>query len=215
MAKPGNTARKVLLDTNCFIRLYTSPLLPLMQQVVAGYQLLTLKELGEEYFNGRRLNRDFPWVGCDPRASDLKAGYLKVRGTSSARVDAEKPGLRRYSDAFLSAYCAKRGINPVKSLSRPDLTLLASAVVFRTVIATDEWPLRMVVQDLTADPDDDYGIELMSSLEVLALFERQGLLTQEARVQTVDSWQRLRESLPKGWQADYERLFSEMAPVLD
>lgn len=218
MTKAKTPPRKVLLDTNCFLRIYHSPVLPLMQQVVQGHQLLTLKELGKELFESRRLTSDYPWIAKDPKASDIKAGYLQVRGITSSRVEDEKKWIRPYATATLDRYCAERRIHPAKRLSAPDIALLASAVTVKAVIATDEWPLRLVVESLLEDPDDDgdtYEIALMSSLDILALLEAEGLLTVETRVQTVDAWMRRRENLLRGWQQDYERLFGMKPPVLD
>lgn len=217
MTSAGKSPRKILLDTNCYLRLYCSPVLPLMQQVVQGYQLLTLEELGKELFASNRLKKDYPWVATDPKASDLKAGYLHLRGVSSTRVRQEKSILRPYARTILADYCAKQRLAATKSLSEPDITLLASALAFDAVIATDEWPLRLVVKSLLNDADegDDYAIDLMSSLDILELLEQGGLLTREFRIQTVETWVRLNENLMRGWKADYERLFGEKAPVPD
>lgn len=218
MTKVKTPLRKILLDTNSFLRIYHSPVLPLMQQVVQGYQLLTLKELGKELFESRRLTNDYPWIARDPKASDIKAGYLQLRGITSSRVEEEKKWIRPYANATLDRYCAEKRIRPVKRLSVPDIALLASAVTIKAVIATDEWPLRLVVESLLEDPDEDgdaYDISLMSSLDILALLEAEGLLTVDARIQTVDAWMRRRENLLRGWQQDYERLFGMTAPALD
>jgi hypothetical protein len=94
------------------------------------------------------------------------------------------------------------------------LTLLAAAIVCKAIIATDEWPLRLVVGDLMTDPDedgDDYGIGLMSSLELLALLENQGFLTKDKRIVTVEAWQRHGKIFPKIGRPNTSA-FSENAP---
>lgn len=204
VAKP----RFVLVDTNAFIRLYCSPVLPLLQQNVGGYLLLTLNELISEFLNSKRLPLEYPWIAKDPKLSDLANAGLKISGINSRKVAERKRELRPYSDALLTSYCRKQGIQ-ARLLSARDLELLASAVVFKAVVATDEWPLSLVVRDLMADPDDDYGLGLMSSLDILYLLEENAKLTRELRIQTCETWQRLNEKLPRDWGTDYERLFGE------
>ena len=210
--------RKILLDTNCFLRLYCSPVLPLMQQTVEGYQILTLEELGNELFTSTRLKEDYPWIASDPKAADLKAGYLRIRGITKQRINQQKIWIRPFAKATLEKYCTAKRINPVKQLSTPDVTLLAAAVETKAVIATDDWPLRLVTQSLLDDPDEDddtYDIGLMSTLDVLAILEQGGLLTADTRMQTVEGWMRKGENLLRGWQQDYEKLFGEEVPKLD
>lgn len=218
MTKAKTPHRKVLLDTNCFLRIYQSPVLPLMQEVVQGYQLLTLEELGNELFESPRLTSDYPWVAKGRKAADIKSGYLRLKGVNSTRVKEEKKWVRSYARSTLENYCKKQGTKLVRELSAADITLLAAAITIKAVIATDEWPLRIVVESLLEDPDDDgdtYEISLMSSLDILALLEQEGKLTQDIRIQTVETWLRLKEELHRDWQKDYERLFGMKAPVLD
>lgn len=203
-------ARFVLVDTNCFIRLYCSPVVPLLQQQVGGYQLLTLKGLIDEFFESPRLSNDYPWVSKEPKVSDLKSAALKVSGINVRLVNQQKKELRPYADAFLAKHCKDRNI-PAKRLSARDLELLASAVVFRAAVATDEWPLGLIVQDLMQDPED-YDIGLMTSIDVLHLLEKNGKLTREVRIQTCDSWIRLGEKMPNDWRKLYLALFGEEAP---
>ncbi|MFZ5508883.1 MAG: hypothetical protein ACOZCP_02395, partial [Pseudomonadota bacterium] len=68
--------RFVFVDTNCFIRLYGSPVLPLLGQDVGGYRLLTLQSLAEEFLGNETLVKDYCWVAQEPRVSDLKNSCL-------------------------------------------------------------------------------------------------------------------------------------------
>lgn len=203
--------RFILVDTNCFIRLYCSPIVPLLQQKVGAYQLLTLKALIDEFFESPRLLQDYPWVAKEPKVSDLKNAALRVSGINVRLINEQKKELRPYADAFLAKYCADRKISPAKRLSSRDLELLAAAVVFRATVATDEWPLALVARDLMQDADD-YDIELMNSIDILHLLEANGILEREIRIQTCDSWLRLKEKMPNNWQKQYQALFGEPAP---
>lgn len=205
-------ARFILVDTNCFIRLYCSPIVPLLQQQVGDYQLLTLKGLIDEFFESPRLLKEYPWVSKEPKVSDLKNAALIVRGINARLINEQKKELRPYADSFLAKYCKDRNIVPAKRLSSRDLELLASAVVLRAIVATDEWPLGLVIRDLMQDPDD-YEIELMTSLDILHLLEKNGKLARDIRIQTCDSWIRLGEKMPTDWRKQYKALFGEPAPV--
>ncbi|KAK43739.1 hypothetical protein BG58_30750 [Caballeronia jiangsuensis] len=102
----------------------------------------------------------------------------------------------------------------VRALSLRDLELLATAVHYEAVIATDEWPLAFVVDDLTVDNDDNYMIKSITSLHVLHILECDGRLTSEERRDTVRSWLRESEKLPRDWTTIYRDLFNEGAPTI-
>lgn len=205
--------RFVLVDTNCFLRLYQSPVLPLLGQDVNGCRLLTLDVLVSEFLDNGRLVADYPWVAENPKRADLDNARLKLKGPTKTIVEKQKKELAPYARAYLADYCNKRGISPARTLSVADLELLATAVALKAVLATDEWPLSAVVKELMAAPDD-YNIGLFSSLDVLSLLERSGLLSAEDRRGTVDAWIRGREQLPRDWRTDYERLFEESTDAL-
>lgn len=204
--------RIVLVDTNCFLRLYQSPVLPLMGQDIGGYRLLTLGCLVDEFLNSPSLTANYSWVAADPKRSDLTNAKLKLRGSNKASVEKVQKELRPYAKSVLETHCA-RNKTSLRSLSSRDLELLATTIVLKGIMATDEWPLRQVATDLMEDPDE-YSIGLFSSLELLHLLEANGKLSPDGRRKTVDAWVRLRENLLKGWQEDYQRLFGESADSL-
>lgn len=45
----------LLIDTNAFLRLYFSPVLPLLGEVIGGYKLMTLESLVGEFLRSDRL----------------------------------------------------------------------------------------------------------------------------------------------------------------
>lgn len=202
------SARFLLVDTNAFLRLYFSPVLPLLGEIVGGYKLLTLETLVDEFMQSDRLRNKYAWVARDPKLSDLTNARMKLRGPTKARVEKEKADLLPYARALIDAERRKgKNLTPP---SRQDIELLATAVVLKGGLATDEGALRFVAQDLMDDVDT-YQIALFSSLEVLHLLETNGRLTAEERRTTVDAWNRREELLPKNWRSDYERLFGEPA----
>jgi len=197
----------LLIDTNCFIRLYFSPLLPLLGTEVAGYVLLTLDCLIDEFLNSSRLVTQYPWISEEPRISDLNKAKLNLRKPTRTRVQTHSDEIRPYAKSLLELYCQQRQIT-TRVLSSRDLELLATTVTLKGAMATDEWPLRHVAEDLMDDPEE-YDFELFNSLEVLHLLEKNAKLTPDERRATVKSWLQNMEMLLKNWEIDYERLFNE------
>ena len=204
--------RIVLIDTNCFLRLYHSSVSPLMGQDIGGYRLLTLECLVDEFLNSPTLTTNYPWVASEPKRSDLTNAKLKLGSPSKNRVKNEKKALGPYANLLLENYCKRSDITP-RSLSSRDIELLATTIVFKGIMATDEWPLRYVAQDLMQD-DDEYAIGIFHSLELLHLLEINGKLSPDDRRNAVDSWVRYRENLLRGWEVEYQRLFGESAGSL-
>lgn len=179
-----------------------------MGQEIGGFKLLTLPGLVDEFLSSKRLDMEYAAVMDTSRREDLMAAQLELRGKNKTRVANEKNALRPFARSFLEQDSAKKGIKPPKCLSSRDLELLATAVVLKGIIATDEWPLRLVAEDLMQDPED-YPIGLFTSLNILHLLEINSKLTADERRKTVRDWIRSGEKLHRDWQTDYHRLFGE------
>ncbi|MBF5013493.1 hypothetical protein [Burkholderia pseudomultivorans] len=204
-------SRLLLVDTNCFLRIYHSPLRPFLGTDVGGYRILTLGSLLEEFRQSQRLDREYAWVAADLALEEANGALPELPDHDREDVANEIRQLRPYAKAFLERHCAREGIPP-KSLSSRDLELLATAAVFDAAIASDEWPLKLIVEDLTSE--DDYQIEIVTSLHVLQLLELAGRLDANERRNTVTSWLRCDEKLPRAWRELYRQLFGERAPTL-
>ncbi|AHE33823.1 hypothetical protein AQ837_28565 [Burkholderia pseudomallei] len=204
-------SRLLLVDTNCFLRIYHSPLRPFLGTDVGGYRILTLGSLLEEFRQSQRLDREYAWVAADLALEEANGALPNLPDHDREDVANEIRQLRPYAKAFLERHCAREGIPP-KSLSSRDLKLLATAAVFDAAIASDEWPLKLIVEDLTSE--DDYQIEIVTSLHVLHLLELAGRLDANERRNTVTSWLRCDEKLPRAWRELYRQLFGERAPTL-
>ncbi|KGW29683.1 hypothetical protein Y045_1541 [Burkholderia pseudomallei MSHR2451] len=187
-------SRLLLVDTNCFLRIYHSPLRPFLGTDVGGYRILTLGSLLEEFRQSQRLDREYAWVAADLALEEANGALPNLPDHDREDVANEIRQLRPYAKAFLERHCAREGIPP-KSLSSRDLKLLATAAVFDAAIASDEWPLKLIVEDLTSE--DDYQIEIVTSLHVLHLLELAGRLDANERRNTVTSWLRCDEKLPR------------------
>lgn len=203
--------RIVLVDTNCFLRLYSLPKLPFWGSI-GPYQLLTLPSLLNEFRAGARLNKDYAWLDKKLSAEDEQKITLVLGGDQLATMCKERDAHRDYADDFLYNYCVGKKIC-IRSLSKNDLELLATAIALNAAIATDEWPLKLLVEDLTCDNDaDDYGIEVFTSVHMLRILEDAGFISPEQREATMKSWLRSGEQLHRDWDRDYRALFNAGPP---
>lgn len=205
--------RIVLIDTNCFLRIYQSPVLPLLGEVIVGHELLTLTILYNEFFNSQKLMQEYAFLDLIIQSEDKSKVLLKLIPAVEEHVRQIMRDHRRYVDEILEKYCASRGIS-TKRLSNCDLELLATAIEMEALIATDEWPLAFVVDDLMRDPDEGYRIGIMTSVDILYLLEQAGKLSREERILTVKSWMQNAENLHRDWRSFYRKLFNENAPTL-
>ena len=98
-------------------------------------------------------------------------------------------------------------------LSREDIELLATAVVLRSVIATDEKALTQLTQDLISS-DEDAPQACIDSLALLHLLEQHERLSPQQRRDTVSTWLRIDTLLPAHWRRRYRVLFGESADAL-
>ncbi len=205
--------RLVLVDTNTFLRLYHSPVMPFLGRVVGNYQLLTLSTLIDEFRNSKRLMRDYAWVAATMKSENLAEASIELSAANVALIGEENKILAPYANSILENHCLKNRLDIIRSLSGRDSELLATAVVLEAVIATDEWPLKFVVDDLMIDADE-YNIAVITSLDVLKVFELNKLITRDERISTVKAWLNYNEMLPNKWREDYLSLFAERAPSL-
>lgn len=202
----------LIVDTNAFLRLYSSPVFPLLQQQLGDYQLLTLQSLIKEFQDSTRLVGQYPAVAKNPKLANLQSAALKLSNVSKNQISKRIKELRPIANNFLEDYCDTNNVVVFRQLSSCDVELLATAVVTRATIATDEWPLRKVVEYLLEDEDVTYSIALMSSIEVLALLEQNGKISKDQRIETVQKWIDDGENLLRGWRSRYAELFGEPAP---
>lgn len=211
---PGTTsARIVLIDTNCFIRLYQSPVLPFLGETINGYHLLTVPSLIQEFLSSSRLMNEYAWLAGVVKKENLTKAAIQLTEKERQQVTQEMAAHTDYVNETVAAYCATKNIRE-RQLSRRDCELLATAIVLDALIATDEWPLAFVVNDLLSEPSDGYEIGVITSVHVLHWFECGGQISPEARRKTVKSWLQNDEKLRRDWRAVYQQLFAEKAPTL-
>lgn len=155
---------------------------------------------------------NYAWLEQDIATMDHEAFSMPLTAEDKTDIAIEIGQLGPWGNKLLEGHCKKEEIK-LRGLSKRDIHLLATAAVVEGVIARDEWPLKLVIDELTRD-DDDYRIEIVTSIDMLYLLETNGQITDEERVATVRSWLLYEEKLPRGWGEIYLRLFGQQPPRL-
>ena len=144
--------------------------------------------------------------------ANLQSAAIKLSTATKNQVKKRVSELKPIANNFLEDYCDKNNVEVFRQLSTCDTELLATAIATRATIATDEWPLRKVIEYLQDDDDKAYAVGLMSSIEVICLLEQNGKITKTQRIETIQKWIDDGEKLLRGWRSRYAKLFGEPAP---
>lgn len=205
------STRVVIVDTNCFVRLYFSALRPLLGIEVAGHKLMTIRELADETTRSTGLTVRHPWLAGTDIQADLANAILALAEDDDLQYDEDAEYYRREGDEFLHRYCIAQQLDEIRQLSNADAKALAVALDRGYLLATDEWPLREFAQFVEPD-EDGQRLAVLSSLQVLKLFLDAGAMDMVTLRLTVRSWVLSDERLPRNWRGEYRALFSESAP---
>jgi hypothetical protein len=195
------TPKLVIVDTNCYVRLYQSSVRPILNSVVGGYRLMTLTELRLEADMNSDVVARNPGMSAADIQAELTKACLKLREPKKESVRTGAKLMRKQGDEFLAKYCAEHKTDKVRSLSLADSRALSAVDVLGAALATDEWPLTEVAKTLSPD------LELFTSVGLLFLMEKSGTLSAAQRHDTVRSWCVTGELLPRDWQDEYRALF--------
>lgn len=208
MPKKKNNARFVIVDTNCFLRLYYSPVRPLLGGTFGGYRLVTLQRLVAESCSGPRISNEYAWaLNEDAVKEELKKAALRLREPKKGHVKRDTGLVRKVGNGLLKQYCLQEAIRP-RELSLVDAELLATAMQLDGIVASDEWPLRHVGERYGDEP-----VPFLTSVEVLHVLESAGALAAEARISVVRDWLRAGEKLHRDWRDAYRRCFNDGVPT--
>ena|GEM_PF-1439905 len=206
----GVANKLVLVDTNCLIRMYFSPLRPVLSRPAVGYELKTLQTLADELKNIAIRRDEYAWLSAKDIQDDVDLAVLPLTKAQIQAIDQEAAGIRRQGNGMLQAYCQSQGIN-LRQLSAADARVLAAALELSIAMATDEWPLRHVAS-VYGCYDDGTPVEMLSSVELIALLEEEGLLTREDRMRTYADWLKFGECLLRDSPRIYFKIFREYPP---
>lgn len=202
----------VIVDTNCFVRLYFSSLRPMLGVEVAGHRLMTIRELADETRQSTGLTVRHPWLAGGDVQSDLSAAILELTENDERQYDEDAEHYRVLGDEYLRRYCMARQLEEIRQLSAADAKALAIALDRGCLLATDEWPLREFSQFVEPD-EHGQRITVLSSLQVLKLFLDDARMSMAELRTTVRGWLLNDERLPRHWQSEYHHLFNEAPPT--
>jgi hypothetical protein len=201
----------IIVDTNCFVRLYFSNLRPLLGVEVAGHKLVTIKELANETTSKSGLNIRHPWLAGADIQTELNAAILELSDFDDQQYDQDAEYYRIQGDEFLARLCKERNLLEPRQLSTADAKALAIALACGYSLATDEWPLREFSQFVEPD-ENGKCITILSSLDLLKLFQSSDQMSMDLIRSTVRGWILSDERLPYKWAARYQDLFNEPPP---
>jgi hypothetical protein len=205
-----NPTKLVLVDTNCLVRIYFSPLRPILGRPVAGFELKTLDGLAKELKNLAK-RADLAWLSDQVILKEVDAATVSLTKLQRDAIDQDALDIQKVGNATLYKDFQDRKLRVSRALSLADAKALAASLELNAALSTDEWPLRLVSE--LYDYDNGEPIELLSSVELIGLLESEGLMSREDRVKTYSDWLKNGEALLRDSPAIYFRLFSEAPPT--
>lgn len=200
------SAKPVIVDTNCYVRLYQSPVRPILGSEFGGYRLVTLKVLRLECRPGTRVYEMYPHMKQEDVQQELEAACLKLREPKTGKVERAAQAALNLGNRALAAYCAEKKTQLLRKLSKADASAYAAADVLEGALATDEWPLR--VATVAMNP----GMELLDTVGVLHRMEQAGAITADQRRHTLRMVLLADEDRPRCWEESCQQLFTEPLP---
>lgn len=202
--------RLVLVDTNCLVRIYYSSLRPILSRPVSGFELNTLDGQAKE-LNNLTKRADLAWLGDQVILKEVDAATVSLTKLQRNAINQDALDIQKVGNATLHKEFKDRKIRTPRALSLADAKALAACLELDAALATDEWPLRLVSK--LYDYDNGKPVELLSSVELIELLEREGLMSREDRVKTYSDWLKNGENLLRESPEIYFRLFREAAPT--
>jgi hypothetical protein len=202
--------RLVLVDTNCLVRIYFSPLRPILGRPVAGYELKTLDGLAKELKNLAK-RADLAWLSNQVILKEVDAAIVPLTRLQRNAINQDALDIQKVGNATLYKDFKDRKLRAPRALSMADAKALAACLELNAALATDEWPLRLVSE--LYDYDNGEPVVLLSSVELIELLERDGLISRDVRVKTYSDWLKNGTSLLRESPEIYFRLFNEAPPT--
>lgn len=200
----------VLVDTNCLVRIYFSPLRPILGRPVAGFELKTLDGLAKELKNLAK-RADLAWLSDQVILKEIDAATVALTRLQRDAINRDALDIQKVGNATLYKDFQDRKLRVSRALSLADAKALAASLELNAALSTDEWPLRLVSE--LYDYDNGEPVELLSSVELIGLLESEGLMSREDRVKTYSDWLKNGEALLRESPEIYFHLFNEAPPT--
>ena len=183
--------RKLLLDTNAYLRLARS-IHPLLFIEFGEDQtcLYLIDEFEREFGRSRRLRGKFPWVD-EPEYRDNRQIRLQIGRKQRRAIRTAVEFIGEQADA------------DVLGVSEVDASVLGHAFVLGLGVVTDDTDMGTLAST--------FGIECMSSLSLLKLMLDAGHI-ELAKVRQIAAYWRHERDIPARFGRDYRRLFGDPSP---
>ena len=183
--------RKLLLDTNAYLRLARS-IHPLLFSEFGEDRtcLYLIDEFVREFERSRRLRSKFPWVD-EPEYRDNRDVRLQVGRKQRREIKTAIDFIGDQADA------------DALGVSEVDLSVLGHAFVLEIGVVTDDTDMRAL--------GATFGIEILNTLSLLKLMVAAGHID-FAKVRQIAAYWRHERDLPAKFARDYRRLFGERPP---
>lgn len=182
------STNKILLDSNAYFRLADNLHL-LLSEIFGKKDKYELKILGgtlREYNYQSRLQSKFTWVDSDRHKEDRKKNKIRLGKEQQASI--------KESKEFILSESASRGLG----CSSFDVECLATALELSVILVTDDGDLFNLSRE--------YGVNCMSTIELLKLMYDEERITMEEIQNTVYMWDYM-EDLPRNFYDDFKKAF--------
>lgn len=200
--------RLVLVDTCSLVRLYYADVKPVAGRTVGPHSLMTLEQMADEV-KGLARGEDYAWLNVE-RLAEVDIAVVKLSKAQKKAIEQRRKNEQHNWQTALDLYCADENITHVRRLSKSDATVLAAAIELNAILVTDEWPMYWVAENF--DYDNGNPIEVLLSVDVLAMLETDSIINSTERRQTYRAWKQAGELLHRNSDARYLKIFKEGAP---
>jgi hypothetical protein len=185
--------RKILLDTNAYLRL-AEVFHPLMLSQIPGErggELWILPELYRELKKNPRLRHSFSWAFAPEFVENRKQCRWHLAPDVRSQIESTYQFAMRYSQQIQN------------SASPFDIRCLAYGSVLDSPVVTDDAEMRLLAEELEISSE--------TSIELLKVMLDAGFCSIEKVRSTVRYWITV-DDLPGQYRKDYRRCFSESPP---
>ncbi len=186
--------RKILLDTNAYLRL-GMVLAPLLSREIPGEDggvLWILPGLYKELQRNPRLRHEFDWAFTPESVENRKKCRWRLRAETKNRINTT------YDFAIRLSQRLDNGASPF------DITCLAYGIELGAPIVTDDVEMRELAEQLDAPT--------MTTLQLMKRMLVGGVIPMESVRSTVRYWIAV-DDMPANYRADYRSLFGEEPPA--
>ncbi len=185
------TGRKIVLDTNSYLRLACT-IHPLLSEEFGAAKncLYVCPQFEKEYSRGSRIKTKFEWVN--------EVCYIENRKRKITVSRKETKEFRETTTWLLSHVLDMNFPKNESTPSKIDLEVLAIGIVLNVPVVTDDRAMHRVA--------DEFGIETLSTLELLKLMFDCEYLKQETIISVVEYWHYLPD-VPAKFKSEWNNLF--------